>query len=171
MIDKIVPTFQSALQGIKDGASILVSGFGNAGSPIELLEALIDQGATDLTVVSNNGGEGNFGLAALMASGRVRKIICSYPRSAGSVVFEDLFAAGRMELEVVPQGTLSERMRAAGAGIAASTARHRQAHNWDTAKRFDPSAAVNMYLSSLLVSVRGLYESDESVIRRPLLKS
>ena len=117
MIDKRVDTIDAALSGIEDGSTILVSGFGNAGSPIRLLEALIDQGATGLTIVSNNAGEGEFGLAALMKAGRVTKVICSYPRSAGSIIFEELYDQGKIELEVVPQGTLSERMRAAGAGI------------------------------------------------------
>ena len=117
MIDKRVDTIDAALAGIEDGSTILVSGFGNAGSPIRLLEALIDQGATNLTIVSNNAGEGEFGLAALMKAGRVTKVICSYPRSAGSIIFEELYDQGNIELEVVPQGTLSERMRAAGAGI------------------------------------------------------
>ena len=117
MIDKRVDTIDAALSGIEDGSTILVSGFGNAGSPIRLLEALIDQGAADLTIVSNNAGEGEFGLAALMKAGRVTKVICSYPRSAGSIIFEELYDQGKIELEVVPQGTLSERMRAAGAGI------------------------------------------------------
>ena len=117
MIDKRVDTIDAALSGIEDGSTILVSGFGNAGSPIRLLEALIDQGAANLTIVSNNAGEGEFGLAALMNAGRVTKVICSYPRSAGSIIFEELYDQGKIELEVVPQGTLSERMRAAGAGI------------------------------------------------------
>ena len=117
MIDKRVDTIDVALSGIEDGSTILVSGFGNAGSPIRLLEALIDQGAANLTIVSNNAGEGEFGLAALMKAGRVTKVICSYPRSAGSIIFEELYDQGKIELEVVPQGTLSERMRAAGAGI------------------------------------------------------
>ena len=117
MIDKRVDTIDAALSGIEDGSTILVSGFGNAGSPIRLLEALIDQGAAGLTIVSNNAGEGEFGLAALMKAGRVSKVICSYPRSAGSIIFEELYDQGKIELEVVPQGTLSERMRAAGAGI------------------------------------------------------
>ena len=117
MIDKRVDTIDAALSGIEDGSTILVSGFGNAGSPIRLLEALIDQGAANLTIVSNNAGEGEFGLAALMKAGRVIKVICSYPRSAGSIIFEELYDQGKIELEVVPQGTLSERMRAAGAGI------------------------------------------------------
>ena len=117
MIDKRVDNLEVALSGIEDGSTILVSGFGNAGSPIRLLEALVDQGAKELTIVSNNAGEGKFGLAALMKAGRISKVICSYPRSSGSVIFEELFAQGKIDLEVVPQGTLSERMRAAGAGI------------------------------------------------------
>ena len=117
MIDKRVDNLEVALSGIEDGSTILVGGFGNAGSPIRLLEALIDQGAKELTIVSNNAGEGKFGLAALMKAGRISKVICSYPRSSGSVIFEELYAQGKIDLEVVPQGTLSERMRAAGAGI------------------------------------------------------
>jgi len=117
MIDKRFASIENALAGIRDGSVILVGGFGNAGSPIPLLEALIDQGASDLTIVSNNAGEGDFGLAALMRAGRISKIICSYPRSSGSVIFEELYGQGKIDLEVVPQGTLSERMRAAGAGI------------------------------------------------------
>ena len=117
MIDKRSSSVEDALSGIRDGSFILVGGFGNAGSPIPLLEALIDQGATDLTIVSNNAGESDFGLAALMKAERVSKIICSYPRSSGSVIFEELYERGKIDLEVVPQGTLSERMRAAGAGI------------------------------------------------------
>jgi 3-oxoadipate CoA-transferase alpha subunit len=104
---------------VRDGATVLVAGFGNAGIPVELLHALIDQGARDLTIVSNNAGSGRTDLAALLKAGRVRKVICSYPKTAGSVVFDGLYAAGKIELELVPQGTLSERMRAAGAGIGA----------------------------------------------------
>lgn len=117
MIDKRVASLADAVAGIQDGATILVSGFGNAGSPVHLIEALIEQGAKDLTVVSNNAGEGDFGLAALLAAERVRKIICSYPRSSNSVVFQELYRAGKIELEISPQGTMSERMRAAGAGL------------------------------------------------------
>src|SRR5579883_784526 len=117
MIDKRVRTLAEAVSGIRDGAVVLCAGFGGAGMPEALCEALVEQGARDLTIVANNAGTGRRGLAALLAAGRVRKIICSYPRSAGSVVFEELYAAGKIELELVPQGTLSERMRAAGAGI------------------------------------------------------
>jgi 3-oxoadipate CoA-transferase alpha subunit len=117
MLDKRVSSLADGVAGIRDGAVVLVSGFGNAGIPVELVDALIDQGAKDLTVVANNAGAGKTDIARLMAMGRVRKIVCSYPRSAGSVVFEQLYGAGKIELELVPQGTLSERMRAAGAGI------------------------------------------------------
>ncbi|MGG5823028.1 3-oxoacid CoA-transferase subunit A [Falsiroseomonas sp. HW251] len=119
MINKIVRSIAEALDGVKDGSTVLMGGFGAVGQPDELIEGLIEQGAKDLTVVANNAGAGRVGLAKLMAEGRVRKIICSFPRSAGSVVFEDLYRAGKLELEIVPQGTLAERMRAAGAGVAA----------------------------------------------------
>lgn len=117
MLDKRVSSLEEAVKGVRDGATVLVSGFGNAGIPVELLHALLDQGARDLTIVSNNAGSGRTDLAALLAAGRVRKVICSYPKTAGSVVFDGLYAAGKIELELVPQGTLSERMRAGGAGI------------------------------------------------------
>lgn len=109
----------TALRGIEDGATIMVGGFGMAGMPTALIDALIDQGATDLTVVSNNAGNGDTGLAALLAAGRVRKILCSFPRQHDSYVFDRLYRAGRIELELVPQGNLAERLRAAGAGIGA----------------------------------------------------
>lgn len=118
-INKIVQSRAEAVQGIGDGSTVLISGFGNAGVPTDLIHALLDQGSRDLTVVSNNAGTGDKGLAALLREGRVRRIICSYPRSAGSIAFDELYAAGKIELELVPQGTLSERMRAAGAGIGA----------------------------------------------------
>jgi 3-oxoadipate CoA-transferase alpha subunit len=119
MINKIVPDVSAALAGIQDGATVLIGGFGSVGQPDELIEALIEQGATNLTCVANNAGAGRTGLARLMELGRVRKIICSFPRSQGSVVFEELYRAGKIELEIVPQGTMAERMRAAGAGIPA----------------------------------------------------
>jgi len=117
MIDKCVDTIADALSGIKDSGVILSSGFGDAGAPVDMLEALAKTDAQDFTLVSNNAGEGDYGLAALIKTGKVSKIICSYPISAGSVVFQNLYNAGKIELNVVPQGTLSERMRAAGAGI------------------------------------------------------
>ncbi|MFC7497156.1 MULTISPECIES: 3-oxoacid CoA-transferase subunit A [unclassified Nocardioides] len=115
----ICATAAEAVAGIEDGSTVLVGGFGLAGMPVELMDALIEQGATDLTVVSNNAGNGDTGLAALLAEGRVRKIICSFPRQSDSYVFDGLYREGRIELELVPQGNLAERMRAAGAGIGA----------------------------------------------------
>jgi len=108
-----------AVSDVADDATVLVGGFGMAGMPVDLIDALIRQGATDLTVVSNNAGNGDTGLAALLAAGRVRKMVCSFPRQSDSWVFDGLYRAGRIELEVVPQGNLAERMRAAGAGIGA----------------------------------------------------
>jgi len=119
MIDKRLASVREAVADVFDGATVMVGGFGEAGSPIELIHALIDQGAKDLVVVSNNTGTGLVGLAALLRAGRVRKVICSFPRTAGSTVFPDLYRAGKVELELVPQGTLAERIRAGGAGIAA----------------------------------------------------
>jgi 3-oxoadipate CoA-transferase, alpha subunit len=119
MIDKFVASVAEAVAGTPDGATVLVGGFGSVGQPNALIDGLIEQGAKDLTVVANNAGAGRQGLARLMELGRVRKIVCSFPRSAGSVVFEELYSAGRLELEIVPQGTLAERIRAAGAGVPA----------------------------------------------------
>ena len=108
-----------AVAGIEDGATVLVGGFGVAGMPFALVDALIRQGATELTVVSNNAGNGETGLAALLAAGRVSKVVCSFPRQSDSWVFDDLYRSGRVDLELVPQGNLAERVRAAGAGIGA----------------------------------------------------
>ena len=119
MVNKIADSIPEALAGVRDGATVLIGGFGNAGSPRELIDGLIEHGARDLTVVNNNAGNGDEGLAALLKTGRVRKIICSFPRQADSWVFDELYRAGRIELELVPQGNLAERMRAAGAGIGA----------------------------------------------------
>lgn len=119
MIDKRVRDVAEGLEGIQDGSTVMVGGFGSVGQPHSLIEGLIEQGARELVIVANNAGSGHVGLAKLMEAGRVRKIICSFPRSAGSVVFEDLFKAGKLELEIVPQGTLAERIRAAGAGVPA----------------------------------------------------
>ncbi len=119
MINKIVTSAKEAVCEVFDGATVMIGGFGEAGSPIELIHALIDQGARDLTVVSNNAGSGNVGLAALIKNRQVKKIICSFPRTAISVVFPELYRKGEIELELVPQGTLAERIRAAGAGIPA----------------------------------------------------
>lgn len=119
MINKIVNTTSEAISEIFDGASVMISGFGEAGSPVELIHALIDHGAKDLTVISNNTGSGHVGIAALIENNLVRKMICSFPKSANSVVFPELYKRGEIELEIVPQGTLAERIRAGGAGIPA----------------------------------------------------
>ncbi|MBM7507825.1 3-oxoacid CoA-transferase subunit A [Nocardioides sp. 31GB23] len=119
MTARLLTSYDDAVAGVEDGATVLVGGFGMAGMPVELIDALIRQGAGDLTVVSNNAGNGDTGLAALLERGRVRKMICSFPRQADSWVFDRLYRAGEVELEVVPQGNLAERMRAAGAGIGA----------------------------------------------------
>jgi len=117
MINKIVASPAEALAGVADGSTVLISGFGGSGMPWQLIDALIEQGARDLTIVNNNAGNGETGLAALLKAGRVRKIICSFPRQADSWVFDGLYRAGKIELELVPQGNLAERIRAAGAGI------------------------------------------------------
>lgn len=119
MIDKRAASVAAALEGIADGATVLVGGFGTAGIPSELVDGLIAQGAKDLVVVNNNAGNGDTGLAALLKAGRVRKIICSFPRQVDSHVFDALYRSGKIELELVPQGNLAERLRAAGAGIGA----------------------------------------------------
>jgi len=119
VINKISASIAEAMSGIQDGATVLVGGFGTAGIPNELIDGLIEQGARDLTVVNNNAGNGDTGLAALLKTGRVRKIICSFPRQADSWVFDELYRAGKIELELVPQGNLAERLRAAGAGVGA----------------------------------------------------
>ncbi len=119
MISKVVDGLAEAVAGIEDGSTVMISGFGLAGHPVALIDALREQGATDLTVVSNNAGNGDTGLAALLAAGRVRKVVCSFPRQADSWVFDGLYRAGEIELELVPQGNLAERIRAAGAGIGA----------------------------------------------------
>jgi 3-oxoadipate CoA-transferase, alpha subunit len=118
-IDKHVASARAAVAGVRDGATVLVAGFGESGVPCALIDALIEQGASRLTVVANNAGSGDRGVAALLRARRVKRVICSYPRSSGSVWFERRYAEGAVELEVVPQGTLSERIRAAGAGIPA----------------------------------------------------
>src|SRR3546814_11953161 len=119
MIDKIAPSIAQALSDVRDGSTVLIGGFGTAGIPNELIEGLIEQGARDLTVVNNNAGNGDSGLAALLKTGRVCKIICSFPRQADSFVFDELYRAGKIELELVPQGNLAERLRAAGVGVGA----------------------------------------------------
>lgn len=117
MIDKTFESIARAVADIHDGATVMIGGFGNAGMPAALIDALIEQGARELTIVNNNAGNGDTGLAALLAAGRVRKIICSFPRQADSQHFDALYRAGKIELELAPQGNLAERIRAAGAGI------------------------------------------------------
>lgn len=119
MINKITDTIAEALSGIQDGATVLIGGFGTSGNPVELIDGLIAHGARDLTIVNNNAGNGDTGLAALLKSGQVRKIICSFPRQVDSWVFDELYRSGKIELELVPQGNLAERLRAAGAGVGA----------------------------------------------------
>jgi len=119
MINKIAPSIADALADVKDGSIVLIGGFGTAGIPNELIDGLIEQGAKDLTLVNNNAGNSEVGVAALLKAGRVRKIICSFPRQADSQVFDGLYRSGKLELELVPQGNLAERIRAAGAGIGA----------------------------------------------------
>lgn len=119
MINKIAASVADALADVRDDSTVLIGGFGTAGIPHELIQGLIEQGARDLTVVNNNAGNGETGLAALLQAGRVRKVICSFPRQADSYVFDALYRSGKIELELVPQGNLAERLRAAGAGIGA----------------------------------------------------
>lgn len=119
MIDKTIATAAAAVADIPDGATVMIGGFGTAGMPSELIDALIEQGARELTIVNNNAGNGDIGLAALLKAKRVRKIVCSFPRQTDSYVFDALYRAGDLELELVPQGNLAERIRAAGAGIGA----------------------------------------------------
>ena len=119
MINKIAPSIEAALAGVKDGSTVMIGGFGTAGIPNELIDGLIAQGAKDLVIVNNNAGNADTGLAALLKAGRVRKIICSFPRQADSHVFDELYRSGKLELELVPQGNLAERIRAAGAGVGA----------------------------------------------------
>jgi 3-oxoadipate CoA-transferase alpha subunit len=119
MIDKTVSTLAQAVADIADGATVMIGGFGSAGQPAELIDALIEQGARELTIINNNAGNGEFGLAALLKARRVRKIVCSFPRQADSQVFDALYRAGEIELELVPQGNLAARIEAAGAGLGA----------------------------------------------------
>src|SRR5436190_5368724 len=119
MVNKLFASPEAALADIPDGSTIMIGGFGHAGMPAELIDALIAQGARDLTIVNNNAGNGDIGLAALLKTKRVRKILCSFPRQTDSYVFDALYHAGEIELELVPQGNLAERIRAAGAGIGA----------------------------------------------------
>src|SRR5450830_971276 len=119
MINKIAASVADALADVKDGSTVMIGGFGTSGIPNELIDGLIAQGSKDLTVVNNNAGNGDTGLAALLKTGRVRKVICSFPRQADSYVFDELYRSGKLELELVAQGNLAERIRASGAGVGA----------------------------------------------------
>jgi 3-oxoadipate CoA-transferase alpha subunit len=136
VINKQYASVAEAVADIPDGATVMVGGFGASGSPIELLHALIDHGATDLTVINNNTGNGEVGLAALIGNGQVSKMICSFPRSSQSKVFPELYRAGKVALEIVPQGTLAERIRAAGAASPPSIRQRRLAPCWQRERRF-----------------------------------
>jgi 3-oxoadipate CoA-transferase, alpha subunit len=117
LISKISPSIEASMAGMADGATVMIGGFGGAGMPNELIDGLIATGARNLTVIANNAGNAEFGLAALLKAGKVRKVVCSFPRQVDSHVFDGLYRSGKLELELVPQGNLSERIRAAGAGI------------------------------------------------------
>lgn len=142
MIDKIARSVAEAMADIRDGSTVLIGGFGTAGIPNELIDGLIAQGARDLTVVNNNAGNADIGLAALLKAGRVRKIICSFPRQADSHVFDELYRSGKLELELVPQGNLAERIRAAGAGIGAFSVRPATARSSPATARRARSTAL-----------------------------
>src|SRR5438045_9183489 len=135
MIDKFVRSVAEALDGVKDGSTVLIAGFAQVGEPRALIEGLIEQGARDLVVVHNTAGRGQEGVAKLIGEGRVRKIVCSFARSRGSVLFEEVYARGEIELEIVPQGTLAERIRAAAAGIPAYRSEERRVGSEGSARR------------------------------------
>ncbi len=142
MIDKSVSTLSEAIAGIHDGATIMIGGFGPAGQPTFLIDALIDQGARDLTIINNNAGNGEVGLAALLKAGRVRKMICSFPRQVDSQIFDNLYRRGKVELELVPQGNLAARIQAAGAGLGAVSTPPATARRWRKARRHGKSTVA-----------------------------
>lgn len=142
MIDKSVSTLSEAIAGIHDGATIMIGGFGPAGQPTFLIDALIDQGARDLTIINNNAGNGEVGLAALLKAGRVRKMICSFPRQVDSQIFDDLYRRGKVELELVPQGNLAARIQAAGAGLGAVFTPPATARRWRKVRRHGKSTVA-----------------------------
>lgn len=142
MIDKSVSTLSEAIAGIHDGATIMIGGFGPAGQPTFLIDALIDRGARDLTIINNNAGNGEVGLAALLKAGRVRKMICSFPRRVDSQIFDDLYRRGKVELELVPQGNLAARIRAAGAGLGRYLPPPATARRWRKARRHGKSTVA-----------------------------
>ena len=161
MIDKLTASPEAALADIPDGATVMIGGFGNAGMPSPLIDALIAQGAKNLTIVNNNAGNGDTGLAALIAAKRVRKVMCSFPRQADSWHFDKAYKAGELELELIPQGTLAERIRAAGAGIGAFFVA-RVAKEWGWGFPWSPlfaiaaTTVVATFISFPAVRIRGL---------------
>lgn len=162
MINKTVASTADALSGISDGATVMVSGFGLAGQPRELIDGLLHLGVTDLVIISNNAGNGDAGLAALLNEGRVRKIVCSFPRQVDSWVFDRLYREGKIELELVPQGDLAERIRAAGAGIPAfysSTAYGTQLAEGAEVRQFD---GVNTVMKTALHADFALVKADRA---------
>lgn len=163
MINKIVDTPAAALAGVRDGSTVLVSGFGEGGMAFGLIDALLEQGATDLTLVMNNAGNAEYGVAALMKAGRVRKVVCSFPRQTDSWVFDGLYRAGKLELELVPQGTLAERIRAAGAGVPAfftPTASGTALANGKEVREFDGRPHVLEHAIRGDVALVGAYKGD-----------
>ena len=163
MINKFVSSIQEALADTRDGATVLIGGFGTAGIPDELIEGLLAQGARDLTVVNNNAGNGEQGLAALLKAGRVRKVVCSFPRQADSQVFDGLFRSGQVELELVPQGNLAERIRAAGAGIGGFFTP--TAYGTDLAKKADGSPKETREIDGRMYVYETPIHADLALIR------
>ena len=163
MINKFVPSIAQALADTRDGATILIGGFGTAGIPDELIDGLLAQGARDLTLVNNNAGNGEQGIAALLKAGRVRKMVCSFPRQADSYVFDGLYRAGQVELELVPQGNLAERIRAAGAGIGGFFTP--TAYGTDLAKNADGSLKETREIDGRMYVYETPIHADLALIR------
>ena len=163
MINKFVPSIAQALADTRDGATILIGGFGTAGIPDELIDGLLAQGARDLTLVNNNAGNGEQGIAALLKAGRVRKMVCSFPRQADSYVFDGLYRAGQVELELVPQGNLAERIRAAGAGIGGFFTP--TAYGTDLAKNADGSRKETREIDGRMYVYETPIHADLALIR------
>lgn len=143
MISKLVATAADALADVPDGATVMIGGFGTAGQPMELIDALLEQGAKDLVIINNNAGNGTTGLAALLGAGRVRKIICSFPRQVDSQIFDGLYRAGKLELELVPQGNLAERIQPRAPASAPSSRPPATARRWPTARKPARSTAAS----------------------------
>jgi 3-oxoadipate CoA-transferase alpha subunit len=163
MINKFVPSIAEALADTRDGSTILIGGFGTAGIPDELIEGLLAQGARDLTLVNNNAGNGEQGIAALLKAGRVRKMVCSFPRQADSYVFDGLYRSGQVELELVPQGNLAERIRAAGAGIGGFFTP--TAYGTDLAKNADGSLKETRAINGRMYVYETPIHADLALVR------